>query len=166
MDLARILRHLATSHSGTRRRFSAGTLQRIEDAIAAAELRTSGEIRFMIESSLGLADLWSGVTPRERALQTFSDLHLWNTEARNGVLIYVLMADRDVEIVADRGAAQRSGQEDWEGVCRLMEAHFREKRFCEGSLAGVEAVGRLLERHFPAPPGHNRDELPNQPALL
>ena len=101
MDLARILRHLATSHSGTRRRFSAETLQRIEDAIAAAELRTSGEIRFMIESSLGLSDLWSGVTPRERALQTFSDLHLWNTEGRNGVLIYVLMADRDVEIVAD-----------------------------------------------------------------
>jgi len=166
MQLARILRHLATSHSGTQRRFGPAVMQRIEDGIAAAELRTSGEIRFMIESSLDLSDLWAGVTPRDRALQTFSDLHLWNTEGRNGVLIYVLMADRDVEIVADRGAAQRIGQEDWEGVCRLMEARFREKRFDEGALAGVEAVGRLLERNFPAPAGHNRDELPNQPALL
>ena len=166
MDLGRILRHLATSRAGTRRRFSAEAMKRIEDGIAAAELRTSGEIRFMIESSLDLSGLWADVTPRDRALQTFSDLHLWNTEGRNGVLIYVLMADRDVEIVADRGAARRIGQEDWEGVCRLMEAHFREKRFDEGALAGVEAVGRLLERNFPAPAGHNRDELPNQPALL
>jgi len=166
MKLARILRHLATSHAGTRRRFTAQLMQSIEAGISSAESRTSGEIRFMIESALDLSDLWAGITPRERALQTFSDLHLWNTELRNGVLIYVLMADRNVEIVADRGAAQRIAQEDWEGVCRLMEGHFREARFAEGALAGVEAVGRLLERQFPAQAGHNRDELPNQPALL
>jgi uncharacterized membrane protein len=166
MEMGRTLRHLAASRAGTRRRFPAEVMQRIEEAISAAELRTSGEIRFMVETALDLADLWAGVTPRDRALQTFSDLHLWNTEGRNGVLIYVLMADRDVEIIADRGAAQRIAQQDWEGVCRLMEADFRGKRFVEGALAGVEAVGRLLERHFPAPAGHNRDELPNQPALL
>jgi len=141
-------------------------LDSIQAAIASAETRTSGEIRFIIESALDLSDLWARITPRERALQTFSDLHLWNTELRNGVLIYVLMADRDVEIIADRGAAQRIAQDDWEGVCRLMEGHFRAARFTEGALAGVEAVGRLLERHFPAQAGHNRDELPNQPALL
>jgi len=99
-------------------------------------------------------------------MQTFSDLHIWNTELRNGVLVYVLLADRDVEIVADRGAAERVGQADWEGVCRAMEAHFRAGRFAEGALAGVNAVGTLLEKHFPADRERNRDELPNQPALL
>jgi|SRR5688572_2168072 len=166
MRLARILRHLATSHAGTRRRFPAEVLKSIDAGIASAEARSSGEIRFVIESALDLSDLWAGIMPRERALQTFSDLQLWNTELRNGVLIYVLMADRDVEIVADRGAAQRISREDWEGACRLMEGHFREKRFAEGALAGLETVGRLLERHFPAQAGHNRDELPNQPTLL
>jgi len=155
-----------SSRAATRRRFPAKVLDSIQAAIASAETRTSGEIRFVIESALDLSDLWARITPRERAAQTFSDLHLWNTEFRNGVLIYVLMADRDVEIVADRGAAQRIVQDDWEGVCRLMEGHFREARFTEGALAGVEAVGRLLERHFPAQAGDNRDELPNQPALL
>ncbi len=119
----------------------------------------------MVETALDGPDLRAGLTPRDRALQTFSDLHLWNTELRNGVLIYVLMADRDVEIVTDRGAAAVISETQWDGVCRLIEGHFREQRFAAGAVAGVEAVGRLLERHFPAQ-AHNRDELPNQPALL
>ena len=119
----------------------------------------------MVETALDGPDLRAGLTPRDRALQTFSDLHLWNTELRNGVLIYVLMADRDVEIVADRGAAAVIAVTQWDGVCRLIEGHFREQRFAAGAVAGVEAVGRLLEPHFPAQ-AHNRDELPNQPALL
>jgi len=165
MDFARLMRHLAASRAVTRRRFSPEVLTSIEQAIAAAEARTSGEIRFVVETALELGELWSGVPPRERALHVFSSLHMWNTEARNGVLIYVLVADRDVEIVADRGASARIAQADWEGVCRVMEGHFREQHFAAGSLAGVEAVSGLLARHFPAV-ARNRDELPNQPALL
>ena len=105
------------------------------------------------------------MTPRERALQVFRDLRVWDTELRNGVLIYVLVADRDVEIVADRGAAARISPTEWEAACRLMKSHFRAGRFAEGAVAGVEAVGGLLEREFPPERG-NRDELPNQPALL
>ena len=127
---------------------------------------TSGEIRFVVETALEPGEVWAGLTPRERAIQTFSDLHIWNTELRNGVLIYVLLADRDVEIIADRGATGRIAQADWEGVCRVMETHFRAARFSEGALAGVAAVGGLLEKYFPADRGRNRDELPNQPALL
>ena len=153
------------SRARTRRHFPAAVLESIEAAIAAAEARTSGEIRFMVETALDGSDLWARLTPRDRALQTFSDLHLWNTELRNGVLIYVLMADRDVEIVADRGVAAVIAVTQWDAVCRLMEGHFREGRFAAGAVAGVEAVGRLLEQHFPAQ-AHNRDELPNQPALL
>ena len=164
--MARLLRHLFATRSGTRRRFPAQLLESIEAAIKAAEARTSGEIRFVVETALEPDEVWAGLTPRERAMQTFSDLHIWNTELRNGVLVYVLLADRDVEIVADRGAAERIGQADWEGVCRAMEAHFRAGRFAEGALAGVNAVGTLLEKHFPADRGRNRDQLPNQPALL
>ena len=165
MRLARTLRHLATFRARTRRRFNAEVMAAIEAAVAAAEARSSGQIRFVIETALDAAAAWSGVAPRERALHVFSGLHLWDTELRNGVLIYVLMADHDVEIVADRGAAQRIPQEDWEGVCRLMEAQFRAGEFAAGALAGVEAAGRLLERHFP-PRGSHRDEHPNQPVLL
>ncbi|HET7812510.1 MAG TPA: TPM domain-containing protein [Steroidobacteraceae bacterium] len=166
MRLQRAIRHLFTTRSGTRRRFTDEVLQSIERAIAAAESRSSGEIRFVVETALAMPEVWGGVSPRERALQAFSDLHIWNTAQRNGVLIYVLAADRDVEIVADRGAADRIPQVDWEGVCRVMEEHFRAGRFAAGSVAGIEAVGSLLARHFPPPRGANRDELPNQPALL
>jgi uncharacterized membrane protein len=164
MGLARTLRHLAASRAGTRRRFPAEVLASIEAAIGAAEARSNGEIRFVVETALEMGEAWAGLAPRERALHVFSALHLWNTELRNGVLIYVLMADHDVEIVADRGAAAVIAQEDWEGVCRAVEAQFRQGQFAAGALAAVEAVGRLLERHFPGSTA--RDELPNQPVLL
>src|SRR6476659_3180059 len=166
MRIARMFRHLFATRAGTRRHFTDEVLHSIEQGIAAAESRCSGEIRFVIETALELPEVWGGLMPRERALHVFSSLHMWNTEHRNGVLIYVLAADRDVEIIADRGAAALIPQVDWEGVCRVMEAHFRGGRFAEGSTAGIDAVGSLLARHFPPPRGVNRDELPNQPALL
>jgi uncharacterized membrane protein len=161
----RFIRHLSATRAGTRRRFPKAALDAIEQAIAAAEARCSGEIRFVIETALEIGDLRAGLTPRDRAAQTFSDLHVWNTELRNGVLIYVLVADRDVEILADRGAAAVIPPADWEAVCRRMEDHFRAGRFAAGATAGVEAVGGLLERHFPRGSA-DRNELPNQPALL
>lgn len=160
-----MFRHLCASRAATRRRFPQAVMESIETAIAAAERRSSGEIRFVVETALEISDLWARLTARERALQTFSDLHIWDTELRNGVLIYVLAADRNVEIVADKGAAAQIGQADWEAACRLMEQHFRARRFADGAIAGVEAVGGLLERHFPVQ-SRDRDELPNQPTLL
>ena len=166
MRVARIARHLFATQAGTRRHFTDAELQAIETAIAAAETRSSGEIRFVVETALELSEVWAGLTPRARAVQTFSDLHMWNTERRNGVLLYVLAADRGVEIVADRGAAGVIDQADWERVCRQVEEHFRAGRFAEGAVAGIDSVGGLLARHFPPPQGVNRDELPNQPTLL
>ncbi len=95
----------------------------------------------------------------------FSHLGVWDTEANNGVLIYVLLADHDVEILADRGISKRVPQSEWEAICREIEAHFREGRFAQGSVAGVRSVGRLLEKHFPGR-GADANELPNQPVLL
>ena len=165
MQFTRFIRHLFTPPAITRRRFGPAVATGISTAIRAAESRSSGEVRFAVETGLGIAELWAGLSPRERALQVFSHLAVWNTELRNGVLIYVLVADRDVEIVADRGVAARVDPADWERASRLMEDHFRARRFREGAVAGVEAVGELLARHFPAGP-ENRDELPNQPTLL
>ena len=165
MSVARSLRHLFATRAGTRRRFTDAVDATIESSIRSAETRTSGEIRFVIETALDLPELWAGITPRERALQVFSHLRVWDTELRNGVLIYVLAADRDVEIVADRGAATRISPIEWESECKLIEAHFQAGRFKEGAVAGVEAVGELLVREFPAR-GRDRDELPNQPTLL
>jgi uncharacterized membrane protein len=161
----RALRHLCATQLGTRRRFSTDVLGAIEAAIASAETRTSGEIRFAVETALDIPDLRSGMEPRQRAVEVFTDLGVWDSELRNGVLIYVLMADRDVEIIADRGAAARIPPADWETACRHMEEHFRAGRFRDGAVAGVNAVGSLLERHFPAR-AVERDEQPNQPVLL
>jgi len=166
----RTLTHLLATRTGTRRRFPDDVLAAIENAIQSVETRTSGEIRFVIETALDLSDLRAGTTPRERAMRLFAQLQVWDTERRNGVLIYVLVADRDVEIVADRGAAAVIPPDQWEAACREMEEHFRAGRFSEGSLAGVAAVGRLLESQFPFQThqlqSSDRNELPNQPTLL
>jgi uncharacterized membrane protein len=165
MSLGRALRHLFASRWRTRRRFTDEVDAAIEQAIRAAETRTSGEIRFVIETGLDPAAALRGLPPRERAHEIFARFRVWDTELRNGVLIYVLVADRDVEIVADRGAAAVIHPAGWEQAAKSMEDHFRADRFREGAIAGVEAVAKLLEQQFPAR-GVNRDELPNQPSLL
>jgi uncharacterized membrane protein len=165
MRTGRFLRHHFASHWRTRRLFTDATHAAIEAAIRAAEARTSGEIRFAIETSLDPGAAWRDVAPRERALEVFSHLRVWDTELRNGVLIYVLVADRDVEILADRGAAAAVPSAAWEQAARQMEQEFRAGRFREGALAGVQAVGVLLEKHFPVRAA-DRNELPNQPVLL
>ena len=165
MDIGRTLRHLFATRIGTRRRFSDAVDLEIEAAIRAAESRTSAEIRFVIETALEVPELWAGLSPRERAAQVFAEFRVWDTELRNGVLIYVLAADRDVEIVADRAASAAVAPAGWEQAARTMEEHFRAGRFRDGAVAGVEAVAGLLEPRFPARAA-DRDELPNQPALL
>jgi len=140
-------------------------LARIEQALRRIEGQHAGELRFAIETAFDLPELWYGLTPRQRALQVFGQLGVWDTEGNNGVLIYVLMADHDVEIIADREIAARVSQAEWDAVCRDMEDHFRAGRFAQGSEAGIAAVGRLLAKHFPGH-GGDRDEQPNQPVLL
>lgn len=164
-SIGRLFRHVFATRAVARRHFTPATLTEIEAAIHDVESRHSGEIRFVVESSLDIDELIGGVTPRQRALEVFSHLGVWDTEANNGVLIYVLLADHDVEILADRGLASRVPQDEWETICREIEAHFREGRFAQGSVAGVRSVGRLLERHFPDS-GADANELPNQPVLL
>jgi uncharacterized membrane protein len=165
MPIVRTLRHLFATRWGTRRCFTPAVLTRIESAIAGVERNHAGEIRFAIETALDYPDLWLGVTPRERAVIVFGLLGVWDTAGNNGVLIYVLVADRDVEIVADRAIAARVPQADWDAVCREVEAHFHAGRFAEGSVAAIAGVGRLLALHFPGA-GGDRNEQANRPVLL
>jgi uncharacterized membrane protein len=161
----RLLRHWTSTAAGTRALFSAAVLGQIEAAIGEAESQHAGEIRFVVETALPLAALWHAVSPRARALQLFAHLRIWDTHANNGVLIYVLRADRAVEIIADRGINARVTDAEWQAVCRQVERYYRDGQYAEGSRAAVEGVARLLRQHFPAGDA-GPNELPNQPVLL
>lgn len=165
MKLKRLLRHLLSTRFSTRRHFSPPVRTAIEQAIKECEARHAGEIRFVVETAFDLPELWHDLAPRQRALQLFGQLGVWDTAHNNGVLIYVDLADRVVEIIADRGIATHVPQAEWGAVCRQMEHHYREGRFREGSIVGILGVGALLGRHFPGKtPGGQ--ELPEQPVLL
>jgi uncharacterized membrane protein len=168
MRIRRFLRHSLASHFRTRLKFPAATLDAIEQAIKRTEAAHGGEIRFAIETALAPLHILNDLTPHARALDVFAHLRVWDTAANNGVLIYVQLADRRVEIVADRGFYGLVGSGEWEAVCRLMQDHFRAGRFQAGSIAGVEAVGNLIAHHFApgasTPPAQN--QLPDRPTLL
>lgn len=166
MNAARFLRHVLATRWATRRRFGPQVLGAIETAIRETESRHAGEIRFAIETALDMPELVEDLAPRRRAMQVFGQLGVWDTAESNGVLIYLLLADRVVEIVADRGIAARIAQSEWESVCREMERLYRAGRFSEGSVEGVYGIGRLLAEHFPPSRRRGADELPNQPVLL
>ncbi len=168
MQIKRLIRHVTAPHWRTRMLFPKSTLDAIEAAVGRAESTHAGEIRFAIETSLAPLHVLNDLTPRARALEVFAHLRVWDTEHNNGVLIYVQLADRDVEIVADRGLDGRVSAAEWEGVCRLMEQHFRTGHYQAGAIAGVDAVGTLLARHFPstAMSAKPHNQLPDRPTLL
>jgi len=165
MNLKRIMRHLSTGRAAVRRVFPSRTMDAIESAIRETEARHSGQIRFAVEASLELAPLLAGQTAQERAVEMFSKLRVWDTEHNNGVLIYLLFADHDVEIVADRGVHAKLGKVVWEEICHEMETAFRNGEFEQGVLAGIRSVGRHLASHYPHT-GVKRNELPDWPVLL
>ena len=166
MQFGRIWRHIVATRRGMRSAFPDTTLRAIEEAVRAGERLHDGQVRFAVETELGWQELFQGRTPRERAIEMFSLLRVWDTERNNGVLIYVLFADHDVEIVADRGFNDRVTHEEWQRICDLIRAHFARGEFEAGSIDGIAAVSELMAAHFPAVPGRRRDELPDRPVFL
>ena len=161
----RLLRHLFASSS--RRLFPEASLQRITQAIAAGERLHRGEGMFAVEASLSPAAVLAGLTPRERAHEVFARLRTWDTEANNGVLIYLLLADYRVEIVADRGLTGRVDDAEWSRVCRLIEQEMRAGHPEQAVIEGIRAVSELLAVHWPQSDADpDEDELPNRPHLL
>jgi len=163
--IARLVRHLVTDQSVLRRAFPPAALDRIGQRIAEGETRHAAEIRLAIEDSLDLRRIWSEDPPRERALEVFSALRVWDTEHNNGVLVYVDLADHAVEIVADRAAARAIDEADWRAVADAMCAAFRRGEYLDGTLAAIDRLDEMLARAFPAGE-RNPDELPNRPAIL
>lgn len=167
MEWSRWFRHAFAGRAALRRAFPQPTLDAIEGAIDESERVHTGEIRFAIEAALEPGQVWAGMQPRDRAIEVFTALGVWDTEANNGVLVYVLLADRDVEIVADRGFNRLVAAGQWQAVCEDMERHFRAGNFRDGALVGIREVGRIIASHYPQQPGQrDEDELPNRPALL
>ncbi len=164
-NIQRILKHLLSLPGQVTRRFSPATLDKIEQAIHASEATHRGEIRFAVEGDLDGAPLFKGQSARERAVDLFSQLRVWDTADNTGVLIYLLLADHAVEIVADRGIQAMVGPQEWRAVCEQMEAAFRRSDFEGGVLNGVAAVSQHLAKHFPAN-GPRANELPNQAVVL
>lgn len=167
MNASRLARHIFMPRRSLRRAFDAAALAAIEQAIADTEKAHSGEVRIALEASLDPAELFSDITPRQRAVQAFSQLGVWDTELNNGVLIYVLWADHDVEIVADRGYNGRVTAQEWSDVCQRMEQLFSQGQAAQAVIAGIQAAGVLMARHFPvSASGGDRNELPDRPVML
>ena len=165
MNLKRLWRHLSMPAWRVRRAFPAATLAAIETAIRATEAAHTGQICFAVEAALDIGPLLQDRSARHRALDVFAQLRVWDTEHNNGVLIYLLLADHDVEILADRGIHARVGADGWERICRTMEQAFRAGRLDDGVLQGIRAVGEQLARHYPGQ-GARGNELSDQPVVL
>ena len=160
----RLLRHRLLDEGDARRLLDAAALKRIESRVAASEQRHSGEIRVMVEAGLPLSYLRRGATPRDRAVKLFGKLGVWDTERNNGVLIYLLLAERAIEIVADRGLNRVVSPAEWAEIAASMQSAFQAGDFEAGLLRAVDAVDALLVRHFAARPGDvDVNELPDAP---
>lgn len=166
MDLKRFWRHILMSPLKARRAFPESAMAAIGREISASEKGHRGEVRLVVEAELTTAQLWSDLRSRERAFALFAQLRTWDTEENTGILIYILLADHKVEVVADRGIARKVDQSEWDAICTAMGAAFRSGDFEGGSIAGVKAASRLLVRHFPAGDSENPNELTDQPVLI
>ncbi len=166
VTLSRLVCHLWHTPLGTRRAFPPAVQEAIRQAIATGEQSHRGEIRFVVEGDWPLIDVLRQKTLRERALEVFGVARVWDTEENTGLLIYVLLCEHRVEIVADRGLHAATGTAAWEGICANMAAAFREGKFAAGSVAAVNAVEALLQQHFHASAKGNPNELPDMPIIL
>lgn len=165
MNPIRVSRHLLLPDWFVRRVIAGADLAAIGDAVAAGEKAHRGELRFVVEGALPLSALWRDLSARQRAVELFSEQRVWDTEENTGILIYVQLVERKVEILADRGIAACVPQAEWDAICLLMEANFGRGEWRQGALEAVARAGELLARHFPARP-RNPNELPDQPLVL
>jgi len=164
--LARIWRHLWLDDADLRRAIPQDLSDRLARRVGASEQRHTGEVRIYVEAALPLPDLWRRTTPRERAVAMFGTLRVWDTEHNNGVLIYLLLAEHAIEIVADRALAARVPQQEWRSIVARMGTAFQQRRFEDGLTQALAEVSALLVQHFPAAPGAaNPNELPDEPVL-
>ncbi len=164
-SLLRCIRHSTYTTWRVKRLFSAQVLSQIGAEIARCELTHSGQVRFAVEGGLALGDLLRNTSSRARAVQVFSRLGVWDTDHNNGVLIYLSLADRIVEIIADRGVNAKVGDDAWAAICQRMQEQFSDGQFLDGVKVGVREVSAQLQKYFP-PTTNASNELPDDPVVL
>jgi uncharacterized membrane protein len=146
--------------------FPKPVLTAIEIAIRQSEYQHRGEIRFAVENALAPGGVWRGLSARQRATEVFSTLGVWDTEENCGVLIYLMLADKEVHIIADRGITKRVPQAEWDAIAAIMRQHFLKGDFQSGSIEGIEQITMLLVEHFPSTTDHKYNELPDRPVII
>lgn len=165
--LIRWLRHLWLDAADSRRCLTRAGLQRMEEAVTRSEARHLGELRLCVEGGLRMSELWRGVDASQRAVQVFSQLRVWDTAHNNGVLIYLLLADRRIEILADRGLHSRTAPDFWTTLASRLSDTLHQGDFESGLALAIEEIGLLLHQHYPDDGRtHNENELPNAVVLL
>ncbi len=164
--LTRWPRHLWLDAADARRLLGSDGLQRLEQAVRDSEARHMGELRLCIEAGLPVASLWHGTSPRDRAVTLFSQLRVWDTEHNNGVLIYLLLADKRIEILADRSLHARVGSRTWQGITDQLSTALQSGRYEDGLIQAIDAVSSLMRQHFPLTSKPNRNELPDAVVLI
>ena len=163
--LRRFLRHVWMSPIQLKRCFPSSALDQVEAAVSSGEKTHRGQVRFVVEAELSTSQLWAGLTSRQRAIDVFSMLRVWDTEENNGVLVYVMLADHKVEIIADRGIHRHVGDERWRAICREIEHHYRKRDFMGGSITAVQKISAELAFYFPSS-GESKNEQPDRPVVL
>jgi uncharacterized membrane protein len=166
MQPGRIIKHAISGIRSIHSIFPKSALDRIEEAVRCSETAHRGEIRICIEEALDPSAVFRGVTGKDRAIELFSTLRVWDTEDNNGVLIYILIADHDIEILADRGINRKVADGFWSDICSEIEAKFRDGKFEEGVLTAVDRIDRILIEFYPSNGGGNINELPNRPTVI
>ena len=160
----RLLKHRGFDERDAKRVLEPEALRRLEARVAASELHHRGEIRLCVEAGLPLSYLQRNASARDRAVAMFGKLRVWDTEQNSGVLIYLLLAEHAIEIVADRGLNQHVDAAQWQRILGTMRTAFQAGQFEAGLNQAIEAVDVLLRQHFALARGEtNPNELPNAP---
>lgn len=164
--IRRLFRHLFITEFYRKRVFPKSSLNKIEATITEIESKHRGDVFFVVENALSVRSITEGKTARQRAIEVFAEYGVWDTEKNTGILLYLLMADKDIEIIADRGINAKVNQATWEAICQTIESAFKEGEFESGVVDGLKAMGALLDEHFPSAEQHNPNELSNKPVFL
>ncbi len=167
MDWSRALRHMASSYRGAHRLFTAETMKRLQAAIGEGEATHRGEVRLIVESALPFRKIRRDMSTRQRAIDLFGTFRVWDTEENNGVLLYINIADRKIEIVADRAASRRIGDPHWQAVTGIAQSAFKDGEFERGAAEAIAAIHRALTKTFPADGQETRrNELSDAPVVI
>ncbi|TGK00164.1 hypothetical protein EHQ53_04960 [Leptospira langatensis] len=148
-----------------RKYFSSKDLKEIKSAVTDSEKSHRGEIRIAIETKLSLYQVLFGKTAKERSVEMFSFLRVWDTEENTGILVYLLLSEKKILILADRGIYKKIGQDRLNEISHKIGTGLKSGKAKEAIVEGIRELSSDLKKHFPAK-GKNPNELPDEPFIV